>query len=78
MPFTALAQSRCVLHDMTIDSVPPDVVDPAPFGLLNLPRVHILGWRYARMRSRVNTHILKHIAITSASIWRMAKPNRMR
>jgi hypothetical protein len=36
MPFTSRAHSRCVLQDMRIDSVPPDVVVPAPLGLLYL------------------------------------------
>src|ERR1700691_3477822 len=34
MPLTALAQSRYVFTAMTIDSVPPEVVVPAPLGLL--------------------------------------------
>lgn len=38
MPFVALAQSRCVFTDMMIDSVPPEVVAPAPVGLLNIRR----------------------------------------
>jgi hypothetical protein len=32
MPFTSRAHSRCVLQDMRIDSVPPEVVVPAPLG----------------------------------------------
>jgi len=36
MPFLAFAQSLCVLTDIMIDSVPPDVVVPAPVGLLYL------------------------------------------
>lgn len=36
MPFVALAQSLCVLTDIIMDSVPPDVVVPAPVGLLYL------------------------------------------
>ena len=38
MPFVALAQSRYVFTAMTIDSVPPDVVHPAPVGLLYILR----------------------------------------
>ena len=38
IPFTARAQSRCVLTDMRMDSVPPDVVAPAPVGLLYIRR----------------------------------------
>ena len=34
IPLMALAQSRYVLTAMTIDSVPPEVVVPAPLGLL--------------------------------------------
>src|ERR1700730_1499506 len=38
IPFTSRAQSRCVLTDMRMDSVPPDVVAPAPVGLLYIRR----------------------------------------
>lgn len=38
IPFTALAQSRYVLHAMTMLSVPPLVVVPAPVGLLYIRR----------------------------------------
>ena len=37
-PLTALAHSRCVFMDMIIDSVPPEVVVPAPSGLLYMRR----------------------------------------
>lgn len=38
IPFTAWAQSRYVLTAMMMDSVPPDVVVPAPSGLLYIRR----------------------------------------
>ena len=38
IPLVALAQSRCVFTDIMIDSVPPEVVAPAPVGLLNILR----------------------------------------
>ena len=34
MPFTSLAQSLYILMAMSIDSVPPDAIMPAPSGLL--------------------------------------------
>jgi hypothetical protein len=36
IPFVTFAQSLCVLTDIIMDSVPPDVVVPAPLGLLYL------------------------------------------
>lgn len=36
IPLVANAQSRWVLHDMRMDSVPPEVVEPAPSGWLYL------------------------------------------
>ena len=38
MPLVARAQSRYVFTAMTIDSVPPEVVTPAPDGLLYILR----------------------------------------
>lgn len=36
IPLTSRAQSRCVLQDSRMDSVPPEVVVPAPLGWLYL------------------------------------------